>query len=377
MIRQNGVGGWHAPAVDRYTDERLLQRVIADHPSLLPEVATSGVLSVKEFEVDGPGYVDVLCIDVDGGLTICECKLHTNSEMRRSIVGQLMGYAAALWQVPYDDFERRVDAHVPAGMVRRMEQLALEADRPDWDAAAFRATVEANLAEGRFRLVFAVDAITAELRRMVEFMNAHASADLDVLAVAIGYVRDGGVEILSPEVYGVELAESRGGGARRTRWDRTSFVAALEARSPEAAPGIKAFMAWADQERVSEVLGTGNDGSWYPLWHGRAMKDGPLSAWTSGSICVNLWYFRSKPGFDEDRFRAELERRVVASGVRFLPAKDSPGVSGADIGDPGVQPALFDVCQWVRGQFDSLSSIDPSKWSPLPGSGDTEGGPGR
>jgi hypothetical protein len=28
-------------------------------------------------------------------------------------------------------------------------------------------------------------------------------------------------------------------------------------------------MTWADQDAVGEVFGSGKDGSWYPLWHGR------------------------------------------------------------------------------------------------------------
>ncbi len=42
------------------------------------------------------GYIDVLCIDGDGVLTVIETKLARNSQIRREVVGQVLEYVAQL-----------------------------------------------------------------------------------------------------------------------------------------------------------------------------------------------------------------------------------------------------------------------------------------
>jgi hypothetical protein len=344
LIRREGEVGWHAPEVTAFQDEALLQRIIVSSPSLLPGVPEIGVLAVAEVD-----FIDVLCLDLDGGITLCECKLHTNPEIRRKIVGQLIAYAAALWKMPYAELDRRVAGRAGQKVITRMEQLAAEAGASDWSSETFRAAVTDNLQEGRFKLVFAVDHITEELKRIVEFVNAHTSGGLQVLAVEIGYVKDSGVEILDPAVYGSELAQGPG-GAGKPVWDRASFVAALRARSPEAAQGIEAVMAWADQGDADEVYGSGNDGSWYPVWKGKGMKEAPISGWTSGSVCVNMYYFRVK-GFEEEAFKSELVHRCEKAGVALSPAKDSPTIECPPLSDGERLENFFSVLDWVRERF--------------------------
>ncbi len=358
LIRRDGEVGWRAPEVTSFQDEALLQRIIVGSPSLLPGVPATGVLAVAEVD-----FIDVLCLDLDGGITLCECKLRTNPEIRRKIVGQLVAYAAALWRMPYEEFDRRVTSRAGEGVITRMQQLAGEVGASDWSSEAFRAAVTDNLQQGRFRLVFAVDNITEELKRIVEFVNAHTSGGLQVLAVEIGYVSDSGVEILDPAVYGSELVQGKGGG-QRPLWDRASFVAALRARSPEAAPGIEAVMAWAEQGGAGEVYGSGNDGSWYPVWKGRGMKDAPISAWTSGSICVNMHNFRRTEGFgeaDEATFKFELARRCEEAGVALSPAKDSPAIEGPTLWDGEGRERFLSVLDWVRERFYALVDALPAR----------------
>jgi hypothetical protein len=345
LIRREGEVGWHAPEVSRFKDEALLQEIIVNSPSLLPGVPETGVLAVAEVD-----FIDVLCLDLDGGITICECKLHTNPEIKRKIVGQLIAYAAALWRMPYDEFDRRVAARAGEEVITRMQQLATEAGASDLNSETFRAAVTDNLQEGRFRLVFAVDHITEELKGIVEFVNAHTSGDLQVLAVEIGYVRDSGVEILDPAVYGSELAEGKG-GAGRPVWDRASFIAALRARSPGAAPRVEAVMAWAEQGGADGVYGSGNDGSWYPVWNGKGMKEAPISGWTSGSVCVNMHYFRRVEGFEEAAFKSELAHRCEKAGVALSSAKDSPTIECPPLADGERLERFFSVLDWVRERF--------------------------
>jgi hypothetical protein len=345
LIRREGEVRWHAPEVTNFEDEALLQKIIVKSPSLLPGVPETGVLAVAEVD-----FIDVLCLDLDGGITLCECKLRTNPEIKRKIVGQLIAYAAALWRIPYDELDRRVTGRAGEEVVTRMQQLAADAGASEWSSETFRAAVSDNLQEGRFRLVFAVDHITEELKRIVEFVNAHTSRGLQVLAVEIGYVKDSGVEILDPTVYGSELTgDNRGVG--RPVWDRASFVAALRARSPSAAPAIEAVMSWAEQGGADEVYGSGNDGSWYPVWKGRGMKRAPISGWTSGSVCVNLHYFRRIEGFEEAAFLSELAHRCEKAGLALSAAKDSPAIECPPLAGDERRESLFSILGWARDRF--------------------------
>lgn len=64
----------------------------------------------------GVGPADVIAVDADGALTVVECKLATNQNARREIVGQVFDYAAQLQKMPIDEFEAslaQADRHLP------------------------------------------------------------------------------------------------------------------------------------------------------------------------------------------------------------------------------------------------------------------------
>lgn len=340
---------WHVPEVSKFPDEAHLQDIIAESPSLLPGVPDGGVLTIKEV-----GFVDVLCISLDGELTICECKLRTNPEIRRKIVGQLMAYAATLWRMPYEDLERQIDLCKKDGvkLVERMQRLAEEAPELAWSGDVFQEMVSSNLAKGNFRLVFAVDEITEELKQIVEFLNAHTSSGLIVLATEIGYVRDSGVEILSPAVYGDEAVEDKDGAGRTRKWDRESFLAELKRQAPDAMPGVEALVDFAVREGAKEVFGTGRIwGTWYPVWQGRKMSDAPITVWTDGRLYINLYYFRRLQGFEQGSFVVDLQNRLGDAGLSMRMGDDTPSISCADLADEATQQTFFEVVHWLRERF--------------------------
>jgi RecB family endonuclease NucS len=77
-----------------YENERELQQLVSDSPEL---VGTAGaVVALREFPLRAAGTLDVLIIDAGGGLTLVEAKLNRNPDIRRAVVGQLLGYAGGL-----------------------------------------------------------------------------------------------------------------------------------------------------------------------------------------------------------------------------------------------------------------------------------------
>ena len=197
LIRRTGDTTWRAPAVTAYEDEAAIQALLAQSPELMPGAAGKRFAVAREVTLDA-GYVDLMGVTPDGDITLIECKLKANPEIRRHVVGQILAYAATLWEMDYADLDAAFAARAGASLSSAVSAVAGES----WDEETFRSAVSTNLATGRFRLVIAVDDITEELRRIVRFLNGHTTHELEVLALELRYVADSGVEMLFPKTYG-------------------------------------------------------------------------------------------------------------------------------------------------------------------------------
>lgn len=222
LIRKAGESSWHSPTILAYPDERALQSVIEQSPDLLPGSTGTSMAVVNELAVPLVGYVDLIAVDAAGAITLVECKLKANPEIRRQVIGQVFAYAAGLWELSYEGFDQAFTARAGVPLAHRMAAL-----NPDgWDEEEFRSSVASNLASGRFRLVIAVDQLTEELKRTVLYLNEHTVPEVQVLALELGYVADEGVEILVPAIYGQESVQRKAAPAQR-RWDEATVFAAL------------------------------------------------------------------------------------------------------------------------------------------------------
>lgn len=204
LMRKHGAAIWQAPQVTAYTNEEALETLIAESPHLLPGSANTTTVVVRQLTLP-VGYVDMVSVDIDGEISIVECKLKKNPEIRREVVGQVLAYASALWRLTFEDFDRAFSAKSGASLVQRVAQIA----GPDWDEEIFRSQVTANLELGRFRLIIVVDEITDELKSIVLYLNQHTSPSLQMLALEIGYIADHGVEIIIPTTYGEEITQEK------------------------------------------------------------------------------------------------------------------------------------------------------------------------
>jgi hypothetical protein len=212
LIRQSD-GTWREPENAGYALESELQEILASHPELIPGVSSSAN-TCREFQ-SGVGPADIVVVDSTGELTLVECKLASNPQIRREVVGQMFDYASRLWKMDIEEFSAKWRART---------DRPLFPDDPD-DATALRETLEQNLAEGRFRIVLAVDLINTPLKRMIEYLNAMSGTATSVIAVEYSRLRQGSLEILMPRTYGQELAEAKTAPESRNRiaWDESSF----------------------------------------------------------------------------------------------------------------------------------------------------------
>ena len=231
-----------------FPTEDELQALIAEHPELLdgeqiqPGNARRWILITREKGIaqsTGEGArwaVDHLIIDQDAVPTLAEVKRGSNSEIRRTIVGQMLEYAAhASESWTADELRNAFERQTSSQGLDPGDELAalLQVDgEPDVDA--FWQAVSTNLAAKRLRLLFVADDIPDPLERVVEFLNAQMPG-IEVLAVEIKQFHGKSARTLVPRVMG-RTANTRayGQGRSREKITRDSFLegfATAEARS--------------------------------------------------------------------------------------------------------------------------------------------------
>ena len=219
-----------------FATEDELQALIAEHPELLdgeqirPGDARRWILIKREKGIAataGSGAlwaVDHLIVDQDAVPTLVEVKRGANPEVRRTIVGQMLEYAAhaaETWTVAElrEAFERsaKEDGRDPDDVLAAL----LGADGAP-DADDFWEQVSTNLSARRLRLLFVADAIPDPLAQVATFLNAQMP-NIEVLAVEIKRFRGASVQTVVPRVIGRTVGSS---GRRRPgrRLTRDSFL---------------------------------------------------------------------------------------------------------------------------------------------------------
>ena len=170
------------------TSERELQVAIYDDPSILDGAWPEGDLPRWVFirrEMDTPVdsipehnlLLDFLLVDAEARPTLVETKLSSSTETRRTIVGQLLEYAAHAkgWDINdlRYDYEDPDDARLR--ILNDIPSPKIYASADDF----WRRLCE-NLRDSRMNLVFAADDFPQETKAIAEFLDAVTKDDLSV-----------------------------------------------------------------------------------------------------------------------------------------------------------------------------------------------------
>jgi len=271
LVRKADSGSsWTDPETKAYDNEAHLQELLAKDPDRLPGVA-SGAIAVCELSTSA-GPIDICVIEPTGEITVVECKLSTNSEKRRMVIGQVIDYAAAL----------RVDG--PVALRASWAQKGGMAIDEFLDPEAL-AAIDQNIERGRINLCLAVDLIDNDLRRLIEYLNLIAVDDVRVTALQLRYARHGDLEILIPSSFGSELKDSSSPKPKRDPWTWQEFIESLASEEDrQLAEELRS------RAELAEKVGTRD-----PLWFG-TKPGGGIFVHISGQRYAAFQLWRSTSG---------------------------------------------------------------------------------
>lgn len=250
-------GNWELRPTQPYEGETQLQELLRAHPHLVPlhqlgDEILGPRIAVRELPLRPAGTLDVLAVDEAGGLTLIECKLDKNAESKRTVLGQIVEYASALWRMPYDDLDVLVSGRAGRSLTELME--AALGDDDEWSPEDFRESVDRNLKAGDFRLIVAVDQVNDRLRLMVEYLNEAGPSAMKVHLLEMRYFTSGETQVLIPQLHGSTPTVSR---RERTsqKMTRDAFLAGC---NEQGRPFFSALLSALDNAGIPiEWLRTG------------------------------------------------------------------------------------------------------------------------
>jgi hypothetical protein len=292
LIRHADETRWRTPSTTSYADERALQELIARSPSLLPGTTDAPIAVVREFPIPSTGYIDVLGVDASGTITLVECKLRANPEIRRQVVGQVLAYAAGLWGLSYEIFDATFTAINGQPLADQLRSLSVG----EWNEEQFRATVATNLSQGRFRLIIVVDQLTDELKQIVLYLNQHTGDTMHVLALELGYIADNNIEILVPKSYGEESTQPKTNNSRQRWTEEAMFTKLAACCEAEGMTAIYALYTWF-KERGAQLYWSNGSLAWVsaqlPIG-GKQISLVSIGEWPEnrGVVSINFEYLR-------------------------------------------------------------------------------------
>jgi hypothetical protein len=281
-----------------YPDEAYLQDMIYNSPDLIPfedlgEDARPLILCVKELGLPGSGSTDLVGLDSEGAITIVECKLASNPEAKRKVIGQVLEYAAFLWEMSYDDFDRLIFEREGEPLVDLMAKRVLQ---PDWSQEMFRDSVERSLSEGKFRLVIVVDSINNELRRTIQYLNSRDQPNPQIHALELRYFPETNteVEILVPHLYGISQGGRQVGSTKKIT--ETEFLSQCEYPGRRLYAGLKELKKIGHEMRASTM-----SFSYYVSYGSRSFC--PIVVYPKG-VSILKWNLTPENGIGEEALNA-------------------------------------------------------------------------
>lgn len=308
LIRDSGSKKWEFAETVRAKAESDLQKLLLESPSLVTiddirEGVSPLVFAVSEFGLPHAGFTDVLAFSSQGDVAIIECKLAANQEIKRKVIGQILEYAAYLWQMSYEQIDKKIQELKG----KSLTELVAESIAGDWDAELFRDGVRKSLESGSFILVIVVDRINEELRRIIRYLNECSKSAFSLHALEMNRFRTGKTEVLVPHLYGASMKPPP--GRQRGQWTEEEFFKDLKEKNEAYVVGIvENLYKWSTDTADRVWLGTGKETGSFTFHY---LKDGKtvsvFSIHTNGRLTLNYgWLVKQQPRDTLQRFHQRI-----------------------------------------------------------------------
>lgn len=193
-------GTWSTLSTAGFPDEAALHALVEEAPQLLPLAGSPSLVVVGREVQLGSGRADLIAIEPGGRPAIIEVKLAGNPEARRAVIAQVLAYAAYLRGLGTATLEAEVlGVHLKQRGFGTLADAVKAADQAGaFDEAAFHEGLRAALETGAFRLVLVLDAIPAELSRLVAYLVSMAPGLVIDLVTVTAY-RIGETQVMVPQ----------------------------------------------------------------------------------------------------------------------------------------------------------------------------------
>ncbi len=160
--------------VTRGYDEDFIRNLVFQHPELIPVNEIDGNYEnirpiCKELQTNA-GPIDAFMMTDTGRPVLVECKLWTNPQARREVVGQILDYAKELHNWSYEDLQRTANARLKDNKKSLYERVT-GGKSGTKEEAEFIDSVTRNLRTGRFMLVIVGDGIREGVEAIGEYLT--------------------------------------------------------------------------------------------------------------------------------------------------------------------------------------------------------------
>ncbi len=352
LFREAGSKEWRFAEAIKAKAESELQKLIVESPSLIAvddirEGAAPLVFAVGEFGLPGSGATDVLAFSPQGDIAIIECKLATNPEVKRKVIGQILEYAAYLWGMSYEEIDRRIQSLKG----KSLADLVAESVAGEWDEEQFREGVKQTLETGSFILIIVVDEINEELRRIIRYLNECSRSAFSLHALELKRFQVGQMEILVPHLYGVSTKPSTSRG--RGQWSEELFFKVLEENNePNVVSLVRDIYDWSSQTADRVCFGTGKEIGSFTFHY---LKDGKtisvFTIYTNGKLTINYGGMKDKlPKETLEQFHKMIQEIPT---LHHIPADFSkwPSIKVDALMEPQNLEKFKEAILWLKTQI--------------------------
>jgi len=360
-----------------YPKEIDLQQLLIDHPALLSghqmnlDVPRHFLLITSEAgiaiaEHGGDVFsLDLLYVDQDAVPTLVEVKRSGDTRLRREVIAQLLEYAANVcafgkaerFRGEYEKTCAR-QGHEPEAFLNDTLQLL---DSVSYQQ--FWESVQANLLEGRLRLILVADVISAETLRVIEYLQRQMPLT-DVFAVVVPQYTGGSTRALGPRVLNPSVSKRDPAAPVKAtpEWTESAFYSELSRiHGPDAVRVFRQITTWCtSKEHLQIYFGNGKkDGSiifTFTPGHDGRYKSGRdvafLTLWTYGRAEIGFQYLSTYGAFRTPELREELRTKLSGIPSVDIPSDKidkRPSIEWSALASPEAIGRFLETLEWLVG----------------------------